>query len=136
MIVTRDSLVKMKACLYDRNKFEAEFGESVEVTTEVLLRATEIGLDVGWWASKVLGWPTFVDITNEALQRYETGVKPARDAYYTAINNASRDQIDAAYTAWSKVCIPASEVYKREIVPAIMKALADARDAVLPEAVL
>lgn len=60
MRVTRDSLTELGAQC-QLNVFAAEWPDGVEVSEATLRRATELGLDLTWWAERALPVPIWAE---------------------------------------------------------------------------
>lgn len=110
MRVTREDLVKLEACDYDRDCFYKEWPNGVEVTEESLKRAFEIGLDVSWWARKLFG-KSYTEAERPLWKAYQAAEEPLWKAYqaarwplweaYQAANRPLRETSEADEELWN-----------------------------------
>lgn len=54
MQVTLQCLRKVKASLHDRFLFVKTFGQSAPINRENLVKATEVGFDLGWYSPLIV----------------------------------------------------------------------------------
>ena len=109
--VPRITLAMLRgACREQRDIFEAEWPEGVEVTIENVRRARELGLNLAWGEH----W-----FTATARKAYREAVAPARKAYLEAIAPAwvaaRKAYLEAIATAWVAAYI--ASVAEREAQP-------------------
>ncbi len=114
MKVTAEQLKAKGACKEQVCIFEKEWPDGVEITEEVLARATELHLDLLWFASNFLPAPAreaYWEATGPALEAYKKATGPAWKAY--------RKAIAPAREAYKKAIGSAREAYKKAIGSAL-----------------
>ena len=109
MRVTVKSLRKLRACEDQVALFAAEWPDGVEVSEAVLLRAAEIGLDLDWWAQRVLSPPL--------LAEYERQRAPLWAEY--------ERQCAPLGAEYERQCAPLWAEYERQCAPLLWRLMAE-----------
>jgi hypothetical protein len=98
IIVTLDQLREWNGCEKGQVEvFEAEWGESVELSRSVLARAAELGLDVEWWLLRA--YPSIDGRYWAALkpidERYRAALKPIEERHWAELKPIN-ERLEAA----------------------------------------
>jgi len=131
-----------KACADQRQTFNREWPDGVEVTRENLRRAAALNLNLDWFAPRVLSrsarkayetavasaLKTYEAAVASALKTYEAAVADAGETYEAAVASAWKAWADAgeayetavasAWKAWAAAVAPAREAYAAAVAPA------------------
>ena len=95
-VITGEMLSDMAACDSQVNIFEDEWLDGGVMTLQNVVRATELSLDLDWFASRFLSDP--------ARKAYDEAVDPARKAYFEVVDLARKAYNEvvglALYNAW------------------------------------
>ena len=110
--VTVKMLDKLDACEEDVSLFIMYFGKEAEVTLENCLICAKLGLDLDWFARRVLSSP--------AWAKYMESIAPASAKYDEATALARAEYYEAKAQAWAK--------YEEAMAPARYKALTKGKE--------
>lgn len=123
--VTAAGLRKLGACAEQVEIVERAWPGGVTVTLRALRRATALGLNLDWWAQRVLS-PEARTVYRQALatasDAYEQATTPARDAYEQARATAWDAYRQATATAWAthaQAAAPALAAYRQAMATAL-----------------
>jgi hypothetical protein len=92
--VTVKMLDKYNACEEDVSLFILYFGKEAEVTLENCMICAELGLDIDWFASRVLPEPAWAE--------YRKAMAPAWAEYNKTIKQAWAEHRKAIKQAWAE----------------------------------
>ena len=110
--------------------FAALFPDGAELTRDNLLKAAEGGLDIGWFAERVLSGnrrDEFIKLTNLALAEYDRSFAGAWHRYQgsTAAVGIVHSNLFTPLTAYEykKLVVALRHKYNKAIAPALADAL-------------
>jgi len=146
MIVTIQKLKNLRACESQRRLFESKFGESVELSLDII-KDNINHFDIKWFTRYFLSEKqrkAYNEAVTSTLKAYDEAIAPARKAYDEAVESALKaydeaiapaqkaynEAVTSILKAYDEAIAPARKAYNEAVVPA-QKAYSEARASAL-----